>query len=53
MTKKHFELVAKVLRENRDKMDIQAFVKLTNDFVAEFKKENPRFDAAKFFKAVD
>jgi hypothetical protein len=52
MTKKHFELVARVLRENADKVDTDATVKLAVAFATEFTKENPRFDAVRFLKAA-
>jgi hypothetical protein len=46
MTKKHFELVAKVLANaNTDGADTAAFA-------TEFTKENPRFDAVRFLKAA-
>ena len=45
MTKKHFEIVAKVLREHDDKASI------INALAFEFAKINPNFDAEIFVKA--
>lgn len=45
MTKKHFEIVAKVLREHDDKASI------INALALEFAKLNPNFDATKFINA--
>ena len=45
MTKKHFEAIAKILREHNDKASI------INALAFEFSKANPNFDATKFIKA--
>lgn len=45
MTKKHFILIAKILREHNDKASI------INALAFEFAKANPNFDAARFVAA--
>lgn len=45
MTKKHFEIIAKVLREYNDKASI------INALAFEFAKLNPNFDIERFVKA--
>jgi len=45
MTKKHFEIIAKILREHDDKASI------VNALAFEFAKINPNFDAERFVKA--
>lgn len=45
MTKKHFEIISKVLREHDDKASI------INALALEFAKLNPNFDATKFINA--
>lgn len=45
MTKKHFEIIAKVLREHDDKASI------INALAFEFAKFSPNFDAERFVKA--
>lgn len=45
MTKKHFILIAKILREHNDKASI------INALAFEFAKINPNFDAARFVAA--
>lgn len=53
MTKKHFELVAKVLANaNTDGADTATLTKVAAAFATEFTKENPRFDAVRFLKAA-
>lgn len=53
MTKKHFEMVAKVLKNANDNgADTATLTNLTAAFAAEFVKDNPRFDTVRFFKAV-
>jgi hypothetical protein len=53
MTKKHFELVARVLKDaNVNGADTATLTKLTAAFATEFVKDNPRFDAVRFFNAV-
>lgn len=53
MTKKHFEMVAAVLREQRDTMPAPAYAALAKAFADKFKVENPNFKPALFFKAVN
>ena len=45
MTKKHFELIARVLSENTD------HAALVCRFAQELAKENPRFNEKKFIEA--
>ena len=45
MTKKHFEAIAKVLREHNDKASI------INALAFEFAKISPNFDATRFVAA--
>ena len=45
MTKKHFEAIAKILREHNDKASV------INALAFEFAKFNPNFDAARFVAA--
>ena len=45
MTKKHFEIIAKILREHNDKASI------INGLAFEFAKFNPNFDVERFVKA--
>jgi hypothetical protein len=54
MTKKHFELVARVLKDalNDNGADLATVTKLATGFANEFKKENDRFDTVRFLKAV-
>jgi hypothetical protein len=53
MTKKHFELVANVLKNaNANGADPVTMTKLATAFATEFKKDNARFDTARFFKAA-
>jgi hypothetical protein len=46
LTKKHFVGIARILREQ------QADHGLVQALAAYFKSENPRFDAARFWRAV-
>ena len=46
MTRKHHEALAKVLRENEDRLDI------TDALIEVLKADNPRFDPQRFLGAV-
>ena len=61
MSKKHFEMVARILRETvivdesrvpptryKDRVVIESYARA---FAAEFAEENPRFDRARFLTA--
>lgn len=52
MTKKTFELVAAVLKDQRDTMPVPAFTALTKAFADKFTAENPNFKTALFFKVA-
>jgi hypothetical protein len=47
MTKKHYEAIAKVLRENDNKYDI------VHALVDAFAADNPRFDPGRFLAAAN
>jgi hypothetical protein len=50
MTKKHFQMIANVVREATYTHDgVRA--KLAESFAAKLAAENPRFDAARFYAA--
>lgn len=49
MTKKDFELIARVISDWREQMGSPT--DLVNHFASELAEENPRFDKAKFVKA--
>jgi hypothetical protein len=53
MTKKHFEGIARVLNESADKDHWNIEVdKLLPKLIEYFERENPRFNATLFYKAV-
>mgnify|MGYP001063726505 CR=1 FL=1 len=62
MTRKHFEMLAKVINDQLDfgrvhpndaftEHNSAACMAIALDFVEELKKENPRFDETRFIKA--
>jgi hypothetical protein len=52
MTRKDYVETAKILNYASDKTHPSLFSKMTNDFVAMFKNDNPRFDEIRFRNAV-
>lgn len=58
MTKKDFELIARVIKTNVDDhsfldqdREVGTLREIADDFVAELRKDNPRFDSARFLRA--
>ena len=47
MTKKHYELLARVIKNNLDKVEISYIEALANELLA----DNPNFNELTFFKA--
>lgn len=54
MTKKHFEVIAKVIREhNSPSMDYDKFQNFIEDLTYELENFNPRFDSDVFMAKSD
>lgn len=60
MTKKHFEVIAKVLKKyntcentKKDAMREQMMIELVCDVAEALAQTNPRFDVARFIKACN
>lgn len=51
MTRKHFEVIARVLKAWRGAIDEAAHRELCEEFALELKTENERFDHDRFIKA--
>jgi len=51
MTKKDYIAIAGVLNNYKNKMPMDIFAELVQSFSAVFKKDNPRFDDARFCAA--
>lgn len=51
MTKKDFQVIAKILNKNLDSMPTDIHFNLVADFAKELKNINSQFDKAKFLKA--
>jgi hypothetical protein len=56
MSKKHFELIARVLREYNERPGVtdterETYAQLAQTFATELRAENPRFDRSRFLAA--
>ena len=51
-TKKHFEMIAEILKDEKFAMGPSTHTALCKRFAKEFKQSNSRFDEGKFFAAA-
>jgi hypothetical protein len=51
MTRKDYVSTAEILRYTSDKIHPAVFSKIVVDFALMFAKDNPKFDATKFYEA--